>query len=313
MTKDFVVARLEPAIKLLRQVTDAPSAKRVADMAVAAQVYAKRQKLGDEAIASAHRIRVDAMTMLGEFLRRAPKDKGAIGKAGPGRGKRGAKSEPRLRGENLAGTDIPRKEAAMAQKLCVMAENDPERYKALRESGKLSMEAMIKPQCHVSKNSGENEWYTPEKYIEAARVVMGGIDLDPASSDEANEVVKATKFYTIKTNGLAQPWHGRVWMNPPYEGQLVKDFINALFAFVSTGIVKQATVLVNNATETAWFQQLGLMANSLCFLSGRVRYWNTEGTAFTPLQGQVVAYIGDRTDIFMNVFKPLGFVCSVCK
>jgi hypothetical protein len=49
---------------------------------------------------------------------------------------------------------------------------------------------------HVSQNSGENEWYTPANYIEASRMVMGSIDLDPASSETANRTVCATAYYT---------------------------------------------------------------------------------------------------------------------
>jgi hypothetical protein len=37
--------------------------------------------------------------------------------------------------------------------------------------------------------SDQNDWRTPRKYLEAAHVVMGAIDLDPASSAEANEMV----------------------------------------------------------------------------------------------------------------------------
>lgn len=55
---------------------------------------------------------------------------------------------------------------------------------------------------HVYFNNGNNEWYTPKAYIDAAREVLGTIYLDPASSEIANETIQATKFYTAEDDGV---------------------------------------------------------------------------------------------------------------
>ena len=157
--------------------------------------------------------------------------------------------------------------------------------------------------AHVSNNSGENEWYTPVKYIESARVVMGKIDLDPASSELANKIVKAKKIYTDETNGLDKPWAGNIWLNPPYAQPLINNFIDK----IENEQYNQAIVLVNNATETKWGQKLLDCCQAVCFHTGRIRFISPDGEqGDAPLQGQMICYIGPHYKEFINEFKQYG-------
>lgn len=64
-------------------------------------------------------------------------------------------------------------------------------------------------------SSATNEHYTPASVTEPARALLGAFDLDPASCPEANERIRATRFFTQADDGLSQAWSGRVWLNPP--------------------------------------------------------------------------------------------------
>lgn len=185
----------------------------------------------------------------------------------------------------------------------VESENPPT-ITALAEQGKRT--------AHVSHNSGENEWYTPPEYIAACKEVLREIDLDPASSDKAQETVGALSYYTIESDGLTQDWKGRVWMNPPYSSDLVGRFCEKLTQEILKGAVTEAIVLVNNATETRWFQGCAQIAAAACFPQGRIRYLASDGMPrYTPLQGQCFLYFGDYPKRFKEVFGRFGLVVTV--
>ena len=169
-------------------------------------------------------------------------------------------------------------------------------------------ELAVAKKPHVTHNSGNNEWYTPADYIAAARVVMGNIDLDPASSPVANEVVQADTFYTAEDDGLMHAWTGSVWMNPPYASDLIGKFCTKLALHVKVADVPEAIVLVNNATETAWFAELIGVASAVCFTRGRVRFWSPDRESAAPLQGQAIVYIGPLPLVFCEEFKRFGWM-----
>jgi phage N-6-adenine-methyltransferase len=172
-------------------------------------------------------------------------------------------------------------------------------YKELKEQLKTTKTP------HVALNTGINEWYTPSNIIEAARSTMGNIDLDPASSKEANETVKATVFYTEETNGLDKPWSGNVWMNPPYAQPAMTDFAEKLIEELPN--INQACVIVNNATETVWFTNLSAKAAAICLVVGRVKFVSpNKNKKSAPLQGQIILYFGNDVEKFAENFKIFG-------
>ena len=192
-------------------------------------------------------------------------------------------------------------------------EEEPAKFDEIMAGTKTIQEVKREISPHVANNSGNNEWYTPAEYIDAATEVMGNIDLDPASCNKANEVVAASQIFTKDDDGLSKEWRERVWMNPPYAQPLIAQFVDKMNSEVESGRVAQAIVLVNNATDTKWFHSLCLHASMICFTSGRVKFYKDNGEIGAPLQGQAIVYIGDNQELFFRAFSGLGLVVQVAR
>lgn len=157
----------------------------------------------------------------------------------------------------------------------------------------------------LGENEGD-EWYTPAIFIEAARKVMGAIDLDPATCADAQQVVQATNWYTKEDDGLVQPWHGRIWCNPPYSTALIQKFAAKVIAEDEVGRIEQAIVLVNNCTDTEWFISLA-KRYPVMFSSRRARFWRPNLERFATRQGQAIFYVGPNTKQFYACFSHLAY------
>jgi ParB family chromosome partitioning protein len=156
-----------------------------------------------------------------------------------------------------------------------------------------------------------DSWGTPLEWIEGARAVMGGIDVDPASNAEAQARIQAAVHYTREDDGLTKPWLGRVWLNPPYSQPLVQQFTERLLTELEAGRATEACLLVNNASDARWYQRAAASCDAVLAIAGRVQFI-CPGTAGVTLpgarQGQSLLYFGPRAAKFSRVFAARGTV-----
>jgi ParB family chromosome partitioning protein len=301
MITDLVVAKLDAARMALAEAKTIQETKKILDVAAAAEIYAKRQQLGEEAIQYATTIKIEALAQLGRMLKGTPRNPGA---RLAGRDIGGAILVPPSDIPTLAELGLDKKTSKLARDIAELPEEELEKVKE-----RVVSLSKVLQHPHVSYNTGNSEWYTPTAYIEAARAVMGSIDVDPASSPKANETVKATKYHTVDNDGRNQAWPGNAWMNPPYAQPLISEFCDLLVRKYQAGEVKQACVLVNNATETIFYQNMLKVCSGVCFIKGRVKFVDEQGNeSGAPLQGQTVLYFGNHVHQFTEIFQTFGVV-----
>lgn len=158
----------------------------------------------------------------------------------------------------------------------------------------------------IQHSSESAEWYTPSWLVDICRAILGGIDLDPCSSAIANETIKAKKFYALPDDGLAHPWHGSVFINPPggrgrkslaraYWGKLLRDIEE-----VEQEPITHAIYLAFNLEMLRTSQQCAksLLEFPTCIFQHRIAYVRPDGTTGRggPSHPSAITYVPGTVD-----------------
>lgn len=208
------LSTLESARRVLAQVETVDEATHLVGAAETAKVYARNVLRSREAANHASHVSLLCQRRAGELLA-AQRENGQRARSG---------KESHL--ATLDSLGVKSDDSSRWQRVARIPETTFAAHVA-RVTGRgdeLTTAGLLRAVGSVVQSSETNEWHTPAVYVEAARRVLGGIDLDPASCDEANETVRADTFHTAGDDGLEHAWKGTVWLNPPY-GRLAGSFV----------------------------------------------------------------------------------------
>lgn len=129
MQTDIVLQRLNTARDALAEAKTIQETKRIVDIAAAAEILAKRQKLGEEAIQYATSIKVEALAQLGRMLKETPKNRGTRLIGGSEKYSGGSKVEPPDDLPTLAEMGLDKKTSKLAQDIASLPDEQLEAVK----------------------------------------------------------------------------------------------------------------------------------------------------------------------------------------
>lgn len=129
-------------------------------------------------------------------------------------------------------------------------------------------------------SSATDLWATPQSTFDALHAEFCfALDVC-ANADNA----KCAEYFTKEDNGLAQPWIGTCWMNPPY-GRGIGAWIRKAYESAKDG----ATVvcLIPARTDTAWWHDY-CAKGEVRFIRGRLKFGGHKNAA--PFPSAVVVF-----------------------
>ncbi len=145
-------------------------------------------------------------------------------------------------------------------------------------------------------------WLTPPGIIEA----LGPFDLDPCAAPEPRPWPTAVRHITLPTDGLAEPWEGRVWCNPPF-GRFTAAWL-ARMASHNNGIA-----LTFARTETRmFFDSVWPRASAILFVERRPHFFLPNGEMADGNSGGPICLIayGEKNACALRRSRIMGALVS---
>ena len=145
---------------------------------------------------------------------------------------------------------------------------------------------------HHAPVSQSDDWITPYWIIEA----MGPLNLDPCESSQQPWPCAESGYRLSRgENGLALPWSGSVFVNPPYSRPI--PWVKRLAEHGDGVLLTFARV------ETGWWQDwIWPVASAVWFPRGRLTFCYSNGQPAKGNSGGPSAFVsyGDRCDLLLE-------------
>lgn len=266
------VARVRVLAERIETVSDA---KAGADLSAAYRVWAERAGLGVEKVNLAVIAQISCECRAGELLAQLPRERG------------------RKNSRSLSANSLTQRQAALAGvgatkdvgerwlELGAVPAERRERILAACEGERLSVSYFLKQaKTDGLYSSDRGDWATPQRLFDLLNAEFD-FELDVCAQDWS---AKCERYYTLADDGLAQPWYGRCFMNPPY-GRTIDQWVQKAYDSAEAGAL--VVCLVPARVDTAWWWDY-CRYGEVRFLRGRLHFDDGEDAA--PFPSAVVVF-----------------------
>ena len=147
-------------------------------------------------------------------------------------------------------------------------------------------------------SSDRQDWGTPPDFFARADRSWGPFDLDVcATTDNA----RCARYFSPDDDGLARPWSGRCWMNPPY-GRAVPAWLAKAVAEAESGNALLVAALIASRTGASWWHSYVMRpGNTVLFIQGRLKFEGAPSSA--PFDSALVIITGEQRPLRFGSMK----------